>query len=637
MQYILFGLLSFLLSCGQTKTGISEDEAGKLEDITSSNLEPVPSGIPKFERAKPSFSSIIMSYDEAAGENCPTGGIKIQSGQDNSPEDGKANNGVLEANEVTSTKYLCNGENGSKGETGETGATGAKGDTGPAGIYVVKDSSFKELGTFMGYYSPYTNSPGGYYINNPTADAYFFVDTNGNLESPAAPVTHWSNNNCTGDSSLQLPYPAQGKLAFYHANFGYVKLSSLVSPVSKSYGPSPASCTALYGVNIDSPGNVGQYTSIAQDNGALHVSSYDVTNQDLKYSTCAGNCNIAANWSNEVIDSNGNVGLYTSLAYVSGALHISYYDATNQDLKYASCASNCKNPANWTKITLDSPGNVGQYTSIVNNSGTLEIAYYDATTLDLKYASCAADCSSVANWKKATLDSVGNVGQFTSIGADKGKVSISYYDVTNQDLKFASCPGSCFVAANWTKITVDSTGNVGQFTSLVQSAGASHLAYYDVTNQDLKYASCASSCELAANWTPIAIDSTNNMGQYASMTLSNGTLNLAYFDATALDLKYASCAADCQTAANWAKVSIESTGTVGQFAAITESAGTMNIVYYDASNLDLKYTTCASGCSNRANWSDGYGIPKSYPYAATTAVSSYYTTPLSMVSSSLKP
>jgi len=86
---------------------------------------------------------------------------------------------------------------------------------------------------------------------------------------------------------------------------------------------------------------------------------------------------------------------------------------------------------------LDSAGDVG--TSItIGADGLPVISYYDATNLDLKVAHCSdLACSSAA---LKALDSAGYVGYYTSItiGAD-GLPVISYLDWANGDLKTAHC------------------------------------------------------------------------------------------------------------------------------------------------------------------------------------------------------
>jgi len=92
-----------------------------------------------------------------------------------------------------------------------------------------------------------------------------------------------------------------------------------------------------------------------------------------------------------------------------------------------------------------------------------------------------------------TLDSTGSEGGFTSItiGADAFPV-ISYYDYTNGDLKVAKCGDASCTPGSVTLRTLDSSGDVGQLTSITIGAdGFPVISYYDATNGNLKVAKCA--------------------------------------------------------------------------------------------------------------------------------------------------
>ncbi len=97
---------------------------------------------------------------------------------------------------------------------------------------------------------------------------------------------------------------------------------------------------------VDSPGNVGLSTSVAlDDSGYAHISYWDYSNGDLKYAAWDG-----SSWNTQTADSAGYVRGYTSLALdSSGDAHISYYDATTHDLKYAT---NIPEPATTALFTL---------------------------------------------------------------------------------------------------------------------------------------------------------------------------------------------------------------------------------------------------------------------------------------------
>ena len=144
--------------------------------------------------------------------------------------------------------------------------------------------------------------------------------------------------------------------------------------------------------------------------------------------TLSGDFTGAGEWQLTVVDSDGDVGWSTSLALDSNDNpHISYYDITNSDLKYASY------DGTWHTETIDSTGYVGRSTSLaIDSTENPHIGYYSDSNHDLKY-SWYND-----TWYTETVDSTGYVGRNTSLALDSNdNPHISYYDDTNDDLKYA--------------------------------------------------------------------------------------------------------------------------------------------------------------------------------------------------------
>ncbi len=88
-------------------------------------------------------------------------------------------------------------------------------------------------------------------------------------------------------------------------------------------------------------------------------------------------------------------------------------------------------------------------------------------------------------WNIKTVDAVGFTGTYTSLAFSlDGQPAISYYDITNGDLRFARFNGRI-----WATTTVDAAGETGDFTSLAFGPdGQRAISYHDRTNGDLKFA-----------------------------------------------------------------------------------------------------------------------------------------------------
>lgn len=198
----------------------------------------------------------------------------------------------------------------------------------------------------------------------------------------------------------------------------------------------------------------------------------------------------------------------------------------------------------------------------------------------------------------STVDSTGSVGQYTSLalGSD-GYGRISYMDNTNKDLKYARCTNTdCSTSV---RTAVDTVGEVYEVTSLtLEASDLAHISYYHDGNDDQKYARCTNADCTTKNLT--LIETAGNVGDTSSIKLgSDGFARISYFQDDNGDLKFARCTnADCTTKN---VVIIDAVGYLAEYHSLAlGSDGFARISYDDATNGDLKFVRCLDAdCSTK--------------------------------------
>ncbi|MEW5867828.1 MAG: hypothetical protein AB1894_01020 [Chloroflexota bacterium] len=292
-------------------------------------------------------------------------------------------------------------------------------------------------------------------------------------------------------------------------------------------------------------------------------------------------------WSTPIlVDGVSNVGPCASLAVTSfsngtAKPHISYMDFATYSLKYAVMNSDLKT---FTKTVVDSVGHVGQYTSIAkDDDGRMYISYYDLGNGNLKVAYQVSG----GGWSKSVVASAGDVGLFTSIDTRQGGYpGVSFFDASEGTLRFARWNGT-----GWTGLpTVAYSGDVGLSTSLALAFdGTPHISYMNDTGDDLKYAHA-----VGWNWYKEVIPTIDededpvDAGAYSSIELLWDSIPIiAYYDMTHEDVSLA-------TWLWWfwyVEFVDDSDDDVGKHVSMElDSLGFPRMTYYDDSNNDLMYT-----------------------------------------------
>ena len=349
----------------------------------------------------------------------------------------------------------------------------------------------------------------------------------------------------------------------------------------------------------DTTGEIGSLSSLVLDAAGFPIVSYwDAANNDLKLMHCNDpNCG----GSDESItspDTAGEVGQYPSLALdTAGFPVVSYHDGTNGDLKLLHCNDpNCS--GNDEGITSpDTTNEVGLYSSLeLDSDGFPVIAYYDTTTGDLKLLHCN-DVNCIGNNESITSpDTVGGVGSFPSLALNaNGFPVVSYWDSINVDLKLLHCNDANCTGNNESITSPDTTGEVGQFSSLaLDMAGFPVVGYWDSTNGDLKLLHCNDASCTGNNESITSPDITDRVGVFPSLVLdANGFPVISHFANLYADLKLLHCNDASCIGNQESPTKHDATDDVGWYTSLALDANGFPVVsYYNNTKGVLKLMHC---------------------------------------------
>jgi len=288
-------------------------------------------------------------------------------------------------------------------------------------------------------------------------------------------------------------------------------------------------------------------------------------------------------WTTEIVDATGNVGGFSSIAIDSNNTPvIAYYDATNNDLRFATKASGVWSTQLVAAVS-PSPGPnnhiVGQNLSMkLDANNVAHISHEDFFRSDLLYSTNAS-----GNWMTTVADNALQVGLQTSLDLDSnGRPVVAHLDTALNSLRFSKFNGSTWSSTN---PPLDPPGRTGFHPSLVlDSNDLARIAYFNSSQQLLKLGQQDS----LGNWSSAAVGTEN--GLYPSLALgADGRPMMSFYNQATDTLKFARF-----NGTTWDIQTIEAIGSASSGVDVKSSLaldanGNPLIAYWSPAGNSLKF------------------------------------------------
>jgi len=364
--------------------------------------------------------------------------------------------------------------------------------------------------------------------------------------------------------------------------------------------------TAVSGNSITSPdtnGLVGEWSSLELDPaGNPVVSYYDASNGDLKILHCNDpNC-VGGDESITSPDTTGRVGEFSSLELdANGYPVVAYYDYTNQDLRVMHCNDpNCEgNDESIVRLDSNNWSYTGWEPSLtLDANGYPVVSYREVVPGNvLKLIHCN-DPNCEGNDESITApDTNGIVGQHSSVTLDaNGYPVISYFDSTNIYLKVMHCNDANCSGGDESIEFVDNV-LVGYSTTIILDAnGNPVISYQDLTLNDMKVVHCNDPDCSGGDESITSPLTQGRVGGNPSMELdSSGNPVVSFWDASNDHLRLMQCNDPDCAGGDESIAYADTTEGTGRYTSLAlDAAGNPVVSYWDSINRDLKLLHCST-------------------------------------------
>lgn len=251
-----------------------------------------------------------------------------------------------------------------------------------------------------------------------------------------------------------------------------------------------ATCSS--GNVVTTPVTFGEAPSLALDSSGFPVVAYVGSTDHYLYVLHCGDTTCGSGNTINPVDTSGNLGVSPLSLKLdsSGSPVIAYYDNTNGDLDVLHCGDATCSSGN-TTTSPDTAGNVGANPSLaLDQAGFPVVSYYDATNLNLKVLHCGdATCSSGNTITVPDPNKVTTGAYYSSLALDAHGFPVVAYETKN--LQLLHC-GNATCSSGNTITSPDNGGYPAPFViSLALDASGFPVVTYGISD-GLKLLHCGS-------------------------------------------------------------------------------------------------------------------------------------------------